>query len=123
MKEDFRVWAKLTNVMLSDYLGFSFENDKLLIEAFEYDVSIMKEVDLQGYVVMWYSGTKDSDNKKIYEGDLVLHEYIAYKENNEAFYKSEIIEIFNINDLPFNELSLEYKVIGNIYENPEILNN
>lgn len=121
MDKDFRVWAKTPNVMLSDYLGFRFENNKLLIEAFEYDVSIMKEVDPQGYVVMWYSGVRDSDNKKIYEADLVAHEYIASKESKKTFYKTEIVEIININDLPFNDLTLNCKVIGNIYEDPELL--
>ena len=69
------------------------------------------------WVLMQYTGLKDKNGKEIYEGDYVnCNRY----ENEENY----LVEIKDIRYLP-KELfgsNLNYlEVIGNIYENPELL--
>jgi hypothetical protein len=62
---------------------------------------------------MQYTGLKDWNDKEIYEGDIV-----EYRNRNYDIY---IIygKFIGCNEIsPENE---EYKIIGNIYENPELM--
>jgi uncharacterized phage protein (TIGR01671 family) len=76
-------------------------------------------------VLMQYTGLKDKDGKEIYEGDLMIdgmHKYphkIIYTLG--SFVGKEIKGKFHgyADGIFFDR----FKVIGNIYENPELLNN
>ena len=85
------------------------------------------------YPLMQYTGLKDKNGKEIYEGDI-----IQFKRNNEEFRRKEIQWInhygqWNFPHLNNNEsnykkditpkdiLDSSWEVIGNIYENPELL--
>ena len=68
--------------------------------------------------VMQYTGLKDKNGKEIYEGDIVKGNYlrgIGVVEWNKYFCKFDISHRMNISP------SDEFEVIGNIYENPELL--
>ena len=103
--------------------------------------------------LMQYTGLKDKNGKEIYEGDVVRYKALGefYKKNEYSFGKvmfsgdSFGIEILSEGELQFDrwgdheddtiyynefysyegkEFSWdELEVIGNIYENPELLNN
>ena len=88
--------------------------------------------------VMQYTGLKDKDGKEIYEGDIVkIHKHnfdygfkkdeigqIKFIDGAFGFYREESKNEYYFNDLAtesgYRELEY-YEVIGNIYDNPELL--
>ena len=83
-------------------------------------------------IFLQYTGLKDRNGKEIYEGDIISHKYfkglsgiqkeiiapIEFVKGRFGFYeyKRDDDGYFNTEDLDINE------VIGNIYENAELLN-
>lgn len=73
--------------------------------------------------VMQYTGLKDSNEREIYEGDIVTSRFTKVTTCPVYFSKGQ----FRVTD-PRGEIPLNYlitsegtEVIGNIYENPELL--
>lgn len=80
------------------------------------------------YEVMQYTGIKDMDGKEIYEDDLIMFQ----DETAENFFNNKIgkvvfeeaafwIEYFDGTSIPLGGGTENYKVLGNIYENSELL--
>lgn len=73
-----------------------------------------------------YTGL-NANGKKIFEGDIVRHGnrtgYINYVEG--CFCVKQIVPLGNLNnpaiDIVFNEYPNDVEVIGNVYDNPEML--
>ena len=88
-------------------------------------------VDGENTILMQYTGLKDKNGKEIYEGDILrikndhLDETVVFKvewggEDYPAFYLPGYeTEMNSFSELYYGED--EFKVIGNIYENPELL--
>lgn len=82
-----------------------------------------------GYPIMQYTGLKDKNGKEIYQGDIV-HGTTLFSLNNFDFIREVKFDqgMFGISD-PYeaneylNKLChwVVFEVIGNIYENPELL--
>jgi uncharacterized phage protein (TIGR01671 family) len=78
------------------------------------------------YVWLQYTGLKDKNGKEIYEGDVVWIQWNftdEYLESNK-YQKPFVVEFRNYEYAPFSRYlpsPLDTEVIGNIYENPELL--
>ena len=97
-----------------------------------------EEFKKQGRTIQWSTGLKDIDNKDIYDGDLVeLHtavndHAIGVKENHYGLYQIYWDQKYKLKEIKpnwflkvidndcanFNIM----KVVGNVFENPELLN-
>lgn len=100
----FRVWIEKGKRMLYD--------SSLAIKGNQ----IIEEI---GTKVMQFTGLKDKNDKEIYEGDIVETRYgkgkITYDETNACFTP-------NVAAMDFEAWDIDYlEVIGNIYENPELI--
>ncbi|MFL1998523.1 YopX family protein [Lysinibacillus irui] len=85
--------------------------------------------ELSDVVLMQYTGLKDKNGKEIYEGD-VLHAqgywdiHIVWDKENARFgilNTDWVVSQGYIPKIPNFELSNFYEIVGNIYENPELL--
>lgn len=116
---EFRAWLKKQNKMIKVInLNFTMKN---VCDCF-FNYYKFDEIEL-----MEYTGCEDKNGVEIFEGDIVKHS---------TFYKGKILEsinyvefekgCFNIKNSSLTKhlfLSEEYEneVIGNLYENPELL--
>lgn len=98
----FRAWDKGDNKML-DAMGL---------------IDIIQTDDCMGFPdsaeFMQYTGLKDKNGKEIYEGDIVEDSNVIMEVK---FYSGHSVINYAHFVLPDGEL----KVIGNIYENPDLL--
>ena len=123
----FRAWDKENTIMLF----FSF-NDNTSDYPVEFPENNLSEDDK--YVLMQYTGFQDKNGKEIYEGDIVTHirQILALAGGYEDYIESGVIVFtdgegafmlqvgkYAVYFSPMDGESLE--VIGNIYENPELL--
>lgn len=74
------------------------------------------------FILQQYTGLKDKNGKEIYEGDIVKGEYRTYQiEYTGAAFRLKTTDDSLPDLLPVLENTDRIEVIGNIYENPELL--
>jgi uncharacterized phage protein (TIGR01671 family) len=130
-KIKFRGWDKKKNEMWDDVLCEmaefdNYDNDTSMLEI----ANCMIVGDNERFEFMQYTGLKDKNGKKIYEGDIIRVEELTYKgceetlpENLEVQYYMDSFQFFR-GDECLMGLYISYmktgEIIGNIYENPEL---
>ena len=112
-------------------IDFSLEKVRVSYYNVETENIITGTYDLSDVELMQYIGLKDKKRREVDEGDIVL---VTYKNGecgkfrigfmNGAFVAIDIknnISHFNFDDYRIEEMIESIEVIGNIYENPELL--
>ena len=106
----FRAWDKENKEMVEvELLG----KRVLLVKDGEWE-------NIENFEVMQYTGLKDKNGKEIYEGDIVncfRHEGFEFVTTRLGSHGIET----QLGFYPFIEVYGYAEVIGNIYENPELL--
>lgn len=138
MKPKFRAWKTIgTNEMFHNVVAISWNNNKIAVlypnpgrNTFRID-----EESLENVILMQSTGMKDKNGVEIFEGDIVLvsvRNGFDYLDNKVCIVKNSIdysglvcatvdedLEYRIFNTELFEEYM--YEVIGNIYENSELL--
>lgn len=125
MKPKFRAWAEEGKVMYYDV--YPFKDDTLLLN---YDGFAFDEVPASDFILMQSTGLKDKNGKEIYDGDIVVAMSQGVKAIGEvkrridgywlmypAWQHGEFWHI--VENVDTGETGVE--VVGNIYQNPELL--
>ena len=117
----FRAWIKkekrMTNVEIID---FTAEKIKYIDKNFLGDPTLKTEF-FENVALSEYTGLKDIAGDEIHEGDIVrdvsdgIVGYIEYSDGSYVIVYDDITEKLNADESAYLE------VIGNIYENPELL--
>ena len=126
----FRAWDKQNKRMLSWKEIRTVEKD--------WSFRLIKVFSNKNFILMQYTGLKDKNNKEIYEGDIIygvwypsFFHHIIYENAvvergtfviGEYSIKADtwIVNEKNLQRIPLHSLS-DIEVVGNIYENPELL--
>lgn len=131
MAPKFRAWTEEGKVMYYDV--YPFKDNTLLLS---YDEISFDEVPASDFILMQSTGMLDKNGKEIFEGDIVKYksgcntyaEEVAYDKNFGGFgvrdAKADIIFTFGevFEDEVLEDIYIKpLEVIGNIYDNPELL--
>lgn len=117
----FRAWGKKDNKMMHGCQGLVLSMDGF------FGYWVHDEFTVLDYPIMLYTGLKDKSGKEIYEGDIlysyygtgqVVYEYGSYLLN---FGSLKSIHKSFRNYVEFTEIQDNSSLLGNIYENPELL--
>ena len=129
----FRAWDKVNKEMV-DRRMFAISNDgKILRQTFS-DQFLYPGPTPEGFcefkrdqgkiIIMQYTGLKDKKGKEIYEGDIILAtiiENLLPSGENSEYVDKRVVE-WNKEQGGFAFAEDEYEIIGNIYENKDLLN-
>ena len=128
----FRLWSKIGKKFIKTDdpdLNFVINSDGYLysIENFYGEIYVSLQLDI---VVLQFTGLQDINGKDIYEGDILKYNF-PYDERLKHVSPVKFLETeasFGIKDIYGNEIPLYritannyFEVVGNIYENPELL--
>ena len=126
MRPEFRAWTEEGKAM---YYGvYPFKDGTLLLS---YDGIAFDEVPASDFILMQSTGLLDKNGNEIFEGDIVKYEAGCNTVTEEVVYDKNLAG-FGVKDadaniiFTFGELAEEIglsslEVVGNIYENPELL--
>lgn len=115
----YRIWIPYLNRMM---------RPKPILEIQEETISGPTIGQMKQWVYLEYTGLKDKNGKEIYEGDILRYRYstieeplITYKIGQVEYHDAAFVfgEVMDLLHLFYPSV----EVIGNIYENPELINN
>lgn len=124
----YRMWNKITS-RLHGVDGLYFDSEEV---QYKDEVGVLRFIKFENIILMQSTGLHDKNGKEIFEGDVIAIEVddTGTPINARVFQNSKIgvlmFHVFEDNeDVPMVELlednSVAFEIIGNIYENPELL--
>lgn len=131
----FRVWDKDTKHMhicgedIHDEIDFEYETNKAYYYNLQNGCGSLRED--SSYILMQYTGLHDKNGKEIFEGDIVncqtkygkAKAIIKFIDGKfVAYWDSKITHPKNGHHIACYDINKRFEVIGNIYENKELLN-
>lgn len=121
----FRIWMNGRYNDKDEWIHIDTEGNVCIPQCYNEDCCPLDDQSI--FLIEQYTGLKDKNGKEIYEGDIVLFEDHCSEEPEIGIGNIEFEEgIFCVNwpDSGFQPLNeVEVKIIGNIHENPELLEN
>jgi len=121
----FRIWQKNQNTWCDESFYIS-PNGKWIMQEGNYEN--IHHLNNGKFIVQQFTGVKDSDEKEIFEGDIVNVKFRKCGEQIcEIKYDTMGFECFLITKeepsfpMCIKDIIIKIKVIGNIFENPELL--
>lgn len=134
MTPKFRAWDVLAEKMIDEIQMISFVRKEIIGKFSDDSTSVPlkfeDERNGEDVILMQSTGLKDKNGKEIFEGDIleiedegeVLGNAKLTWHNEQAVFMIEAISVDDI--APFHEIlsdeSYSYRVVGNVYENPEL---
>lgn len=127
----FRAWDKI-NKRLEEIDGYDLyladgNVYEVYPDSFGYECAFEKKNVSDRYEIMQYTGIKDKNGKEIYEGDIAIANLKYFDIKNKkckVIFKNGSFGLqYGYCDDYFKSFLAwdDYEVIGNIYENPELL--
>jgi len=127
MKKKFRVWNNTSREFIdNEYLYIRLDGISVFISTVGEEITIVDDVLVEQYV-----GLEDKNEKEIYEGDILKYDYptdeqVSLQNSKECqnikLVSYEQNEYFSGWPLVIIGQGGPCEVIGNIHENPELLN-
>lgn len=129
----FRVWVKIGKRMVfsDDILAIDYENKKIVTQQVYFESGLAVERDIYCYdfddiELMQSTGLKDKNEKEVFVGDIIKctkgcpHEVYLEKEYGGTFIGG-MPSIYLKGLLSGYAWTEDEEIIGNVYENPELL--
>lgn len=130
----FRAWISTEKRMVEtdDLLGIDYENEEIITQEIYFESGLPVERDIDNYdfddiVLMQSTGLKDKKGKEIFEKDILDYngrKVIVKWHGSYASFIYEFVDELKNRTTEWRPLYLSYykfEIIGNIYENPELL--
>lgn len=107
----FRAWSKKYKIFCWNGRAMTLQD----LAIIEHSPEVVDEL-----VYLQYTGLNDKYGKEVYEGDILAS---GYRKGDVEFYRGiYVVREMNGQGLLSQYLKADFEVIGNIYENPELLN-
>lgn len=137
MRPKFRAWISEADTMTNDLKGIDFENETVVLRKLYYEDGFpveteVFEVEIGNAILMQSTGLRDLNDVEIFEGDIITNgkDVMCMKRHNTlGFYVEQKGKVEFIADCAVleefeedaKEIADSLEIIGNIYENPELL--
>ena len=127
----FRAWISEADTMANDLKGIDFENETVVLRKLYYEDGFpveteVFEVEIGNAILMQSTGLRDKNGKEVFIGDIIKctrgcsHEVYLEKEYGGTFIGG-MPAVYLKGLLSGYAWTEAEEIIGNIYENPELL--